>query len=61
VKWDKAVRTADIQCVRKVAVHLGFVGIVGPLFFEETVNSKCYCSMLYDFIGPLEEDEINYS
>jgi hypothetical protein len=35
--------------------------IVGPLFFEETVNSKCYCSMLYKFIGPLEEDKITYS
>jgi hypothetical protein len=39
-------------------VHLGFVG---PLFFEEIVNSKRYCSMLYDFIGLLEEDEITYS
>jgi hypothetical protein len=35
--------------------------VVGPSFFEETVNSKCYCSMLYDFIGLLEEDEITYS
>jgi hypothetical protein len=35
--------------------------IAGPLFFEETVNSKCYCSMLHDFIGLLEEDEIIYS
>jgi len=35
--------------------------IVGPLFFEETVNSKLYCSMLHDFVGLLEEDEITYS
>jgi hypothetical protein len=35
--------------------------IVGPLFFEETVNIKCYCSMLHDFIGLLEEDEITCS
>ena len=33
---------------------------VGPLFFEETVNSKRYCSMLHDFIGLLE-DELTYS
>jgi hypothetical protein len=39
-------------------VHLGFVGIVGPSFFEER---KRYCSMLHDFIGLLEEDEITYS
>jgi hypothetical protein len=42
-------------------VHLGFVGIVGPLIFEQTVNSKRYCSMLHDFFGLLEEDEITYS
>jgi hypothetical protein len=42
-------------------VHLGFVGIVGPSFFEETVNSKRYCSVLHDFIGLLEEDQITYS
>jgi hypothetical protein len=35
--------------------------IVGPLFFEETVNSERYCSMLYSFISLLEEDEITYS
>jgi hypothetical protein len=35
--------------------------IVGHLFFEETVNSKRYFSMLHDFIGLLEEDEITYS
>jgi hypothetical protein len=35
--------------------------IVGPLFFEETVNSKRYCSVLHDFISLLEEDEITYS
>jgi hypothetical protein len=35
--------------------------IVGPLFFEETVNSKHYCSILYNFIGPLPEHEITYS
>jgi hypothetical protein len=35
--------------------------IVCPLFFEETVNGKRYCSMLYDFIGLLEENEITYS
>jgi hypothetical protein len=29
--------------------------IVGPLFFEETVNSKRYCSMPHDFISLLEE------
>jgi hypothetical protein len=34
---------------------------VGPLFFEESVNSKHYFSMLYDFIGLLEEDKITYS
>jgi hypothetical protein len=34
--------------------------IVGPLFFQETVNSKPYCSMLHDLIGLLEEDEITY-
>jgi hypothetical protein len=33
----------------------------GPLFFEVTVNSKRYCSMLHDFIGLLEEDKIAYS
>jgi hypothetical protein len=35
--------------------------IVSPLFLEETVNSKRYFSMLYDFIDLLEEDEIAYS
>jgi hypothetical protein len=35
--------------------------IVGPLLFEEIANSKRYCSMLHDFIGLLEEDEITYS
>jgi hypothetical protein len=35
--------------------------IVGPLFFEETVNNKRDCSMLLDFIGLLEEYEITYS
>jgi hypothetical protein len=35
--------------------------IVGPLFFEEIVNSKRYCSMLHDFIGLLGEDEFTYS
>jgi hypothetical protein len=35
--------------------------IVGSLLFEETVKSKRYCSMLHDFIGLLEEDEITYS
>jgi hypothetical protein len=30
-------------------------------YFEESVNNKHYCSMLYDFIGLLEEDEITYS
>jgi len=36
--------------------------IVGLLFFEETMNSKHYCSMLhYYFIGLLEKDEITYS
>jgi hypothetical protein len=35
--------------------------IVVPIFFEETVHSKRYCSKLYDFIGLLEEDEITYS
>jgi hypothetical protein len=35
--------------------------IVGPLLFEETVNSERYCSVLYDFIGLLEEDKITYS
>ena len=35
--------------------------IVGPLFFEETVNSKRYCLVLRDFIGLLGEDEIIYS
>jgi hypothetical protein len=35
--------------------------IVGPLFFEEIVKSKRYCSMLHDFFGLLEEDEITYS
>jgi ribonucleotide reductase beta subunit family protein with ferritin-like domain len=35
--------------------------IVGPLFFEETVNNKSYYSMLHVFIGLLEKDEITYS
>jgi len=35
--------------------------IVGPLFFEETVNSKRYRSVLHKFKGLLEEDEITYS
>jgi hypothetical protein len=35
--------------------------VVVPLVFEETVNSKRYCSMLHDFIDLLEEDEITYS
>jgi hypothetical protein len=30
--------------------------IVSSLFFEETENSKRYCSMPHDFIGLLEED-----
>ena len=34
---------------------------VGPLFFEETVNREPYSSVLHDFIGLLEEDEITYS
>jgi hypothetical protein len=44
-----------------VSVALSRRRIVGPLFFEETVNSKRYCSMLHDFIGLFEEDEITYS
>jgi hypothetical protein len=39
----------------------GFVGSVGPLFFEETMNSKRYCSMLQDFIVLLVADKITYS
>jgi hypothetical protein len=35
--------------------------IVGPLFFEEPVNSKCYFSVLHDFICLFEEDQITYS
>jgi hypothetical protein len=35
--------------------------IFGPLFLEETVNSKRYCSAFCDFIGLLEEEEIAYS
>jgi hypothetical protein len=35
--------------------------IVGPLLFEEPVNSKCYCSVLHDFIGLFEEEQITYS
>jgi hypothetical protein len=35
--------------------------IVGPLLFEEPVNSKCYCSVLHDFIGLFEEHQITYS
>jgi hypothetical protein len=42
-------------------VHLRFVGSVGPLLFEETMNSKRYSSMLQDFIVLLVEDEITYS
>jgi hypothetical protein len=34
---------------------------VAPLFFEATVNSKHYCSVLHDIICLLEEDEITYS
>ena len=44
-----------------VWVAIAIRRIVGPLFFEETVNSKRYCSMLHDFIGLLEEDEITCS
>jgi hypothetical protein len=33
----------------------------GSLFFEETVNTKRYRSLLHDFTGLLEEDEITYS
>jgi hypothetical protein len=33
--------------------------IIGPLFFDDTVNSERYCEMiLYPFIGHLNEDEI---
>jgi hypothetical protein len=28
---------------------------------EERVNSERYCSVLYDFIGLLDEDETTYS
>jgi hypothetical protein len=35
--------------------------LLASLFFEETVNSKRYCSMLHDFIGLLGEDEITYT
>lgn len=34
--------------------------LVGPIFFEGTKNSKHFCSVLHDFIGLLEEDEISY-
>jgi hypothetical protein len=45
----------------RVSVAISRRRIVGPLFFEETMNSKRYCSMLHDFIGLIEEDEITYS
>lgn len=35
--------------------------IVGPIFFDSTINSERYCSILYEFIQLLEEDEIMYS
>jgi len=35
--------------------------IVGHLFFEETVHSKHYCSVLHNFVGLLEGNEITYS
>jgi hypothetical protein len=44
-----------------VCVAISRQRIVGPLFSEETVNSKRHCSMLRYFIGLLEEDEITYS
>jgi hypothetical protein len=58
---DKLIQQKIIQCVRKIAVHLGFIDTVGHLFFEETVNSKRYCSMPHDLFGLLEEDEITCS
>ena len=42
-------------------VAISIQHIVGPLVFEETVNSKHYCSVLHCFIGLLEKDEITYS
>jgi hypothetical protein len=35
--------------------------IVGFLLFEETLNSRYSCSVLYDFIGLFGEDEITYT
>jgi transposase len=35
--------------------------LLAILLFEVTVNSKRYCTMLHDFIGLLEEDDISYS
>jgi hypothetical protein len=43
---------------RGVWVSISRQPIVGPLFSEETVNSKRYCLMLHVFIGRIEEDEI---
>jgi hypothetical protein len=44
-----------------VCIVISRWGIVGPLFFEEIVNSIRHGSMLCDFIGLLEEDELTYS
>jgi hypothetical protein len=35
--------------------------IIGPIFFDTTIDSARYCSILHEFIGLLEEDEISYS
>jgi hypothetical protein len=53
---------SEIRCaIRLRCVAIYSRRIFGPLFFEETANSKRYCSMLNDFSGLLEEDEITYS
>jgi hypothetical protein len=46
--------------LRSVEVAIFRRRIVCPLFFEEAVNSKRYCSIIHYLIGLLEEDEITY-
>lgn len=46
-------RYTDFDLVREL--------FAAPIFFEETTDSKHYCSILHDFTGLLEKDKINYS
>jgi hypothetical protein len=49
-----------LQCSCRRRIMSVFGKSLCAYFFEETLKSKPYCSMLHDFMGLPEEDEITY-